>query len=372
LILERVYAPRPIPLERLYQVCCSLPLVAHSANQLSWDDCSGGSLKIRDLNNHRWADRYYYIPGGELSDLVTGADPYHIPHIQQLRYEQPQTPTVPAVVRLTDDCFFRLSYEIIIIVASYLPTVDALNVRYVSGSFTPIFYDRHFWASRFKSGAERSWVFEVHSWDKTCDLRWIYRQTSEKNSTVRTENRQRVLKLAQRAKKVLDLQWDDSHDLAVHSQTGLTWREAAGYLLPMVPTRLTRRHGESCQCFHEQQVSIDPGQLSHITFSSVQLGDHTYIAGMRLTLSQNPAVQLGYRTDNEFMVPIKCLTGFNVAVWPRGIRAIQCVCHEQSQSLWVGHMQGAPTTMRLLTSSPITVIKAGFDVSLRGFPIRRS
>jgi len=55
--------------------------------------------------------------------------------------------------------------------ASYLPTVDTLSLRRGSGSFIPVYYDLHFWASRFKSSAERSWVFEVLSWDNTYDLR---------------------------------------------------------------------------------------------------------------------------------------------------------------------------------------------------------
>ncbi|KAI2601706.1 F-box domain-containing protein [Hypoxylon sp. NC1633] len=362
-LLEKAYSPDPIPREKLFRVCSSLPFPSRGRG-LSWGDSHGGLVFI-DGDRYPWEDRYV---DRDLDSVLPTVryDPYHVSEILRLRYEEPQVPavSVPAVsgpARQIADCFSKLPLEIVILISAYLPTVDALNVRRVSVSFLPIFYSHQFWASRFGANADRSWLFESREWDKTYDLRWLYHRTNKEYRTRGMNNRERVWKLIQRTKKTLSLQRDESRASATAGVTNLKWREATGDLRPETRTGPLHGFDEGCRLFHEQQASISPGQLSHMAFSVIQLGETIHIAGIRLILSQDQTIQLGYRAESELIFPATLLVGFNLAVGSRGIQGLQCVFDDQSQSQWVGCPDEAPRTRRLTLSSPITAIKVGFD-----------
>ncbi|KAF2970831.1 hypothetical protein GQX73_g2783 [Xylaria multiplex] len=357
-LLEKAYSPEPVPRETLFRVYSSLPFPSLGRG-LSWGDSHGGLVFI-DNNRYPWEDRYI---DRALDSVLPAAryDPYHVPEILQLRYEEPQVPAVSGPLQHTADCFSKLPREVIILISLYLPTIDALNVRRASGSFLLIFYSRQFWASRFETNADRSWLFESWEWDKTCDRRWLYHRTNKAHRTEGINNRERVWKLIQRTQRTLSLQWDESYTSNIAHMTNVKWREATGDLRPKTRVGPLHGFGEGCRLFHEQHAIIPPNRLSHIAFSVIQLGETIYIAGIRLILSQGQAIQLGYRAENELIVSTTRLTGFNLAVGSRGIQGVQCVFDNQPLLQWAGCPEDAPRTRRLTLSGPIMAMKVGFD-----------
>jgi len=366
-LLEKAYFPEPIPCKALFEVCRSLPFPSEGTG-LSWGHDFGGFVFVDNQNRYPWEDRFADRDGDSAPCLAARNDPYRVPEIQQLPYEDPQAP--PAIsfsgpVTTMADCFAALPQEIRIAIASYLPTVDALSARRASGSFLSIFYSQQFWASRFRANADRSWLFESQEWDKICDWRWLYRRTNKAHCTGGMESRERVWKLIQRVQGTLCLRWTKSSVLssAIPNPANLRWLEATGDLRPETRTGLYHGFNEGCRLFREQHTSI-PGLLSQIAFSIIQLGDAEYIAGMRLIPSQGEALQLGYRAEGkELILKITFLAGFNLAVGSRGIQGIQCILDKRRTSQWFGCPHEAPRTRRLAVSGPITAIKAGFDVS---------
>ncbi|KAI0423605.1 F-box domain-containing protein [Xylaria sp. FL1042] len=364
-LLEKAYSAETIPYKALFEVCRSLPFPSEGTG-LSWGHDFGGLVSVDNQDRYPWEDRFVDRDGNSAPCLTARNNPYHVPEIQQLPYEDPQAPpaiSVSGPVSTTTDCFSVLPQEIRIEIASYLPTVDALNTRRASRSFLSIFYSQQFWASRFRADSDRSWLFESHNWDKTCDWRWLYRHTNKAHRTGGMQNRERIWKLIQRVKEILRLRWTKSIALssAIPNQTNLRWLEASGDLRPEMDIGPYRGFNEGCRLFHEQCFSI-PGLPCQIAFSIIQLGDAEYIAGIRLIPSQGEAIQLGYRAEGkELILNITFLAGFNLAVGSRGIQGIQCILDNGRTSQWFGCPHEAPRTRRLAASGPITAIKAGFD-----------
>ncbi|KAI1426684.1 F-box domain-containing protein [Xylaria sp. FL1777] len=359
-LLEKAYCPKPIPHETLFRVCSSLPYPSRGSG-LSWGNSHGG-LTFVGHHCYPWEDPYVER---DINSVLPSMryDPYHVPEILRLRHEEPQVPAVSGPMRQTTDCFLKLPEEIIILISLYLPTADALNVRRASGSFLPIFSSQQFWASRFETNADRSWLFESQEWDKTYDRRWLYHSTNKAHCTEGMNNRKRVWKLIQRIQRVLSLRWEETSASDIAGITGLRWQEATGDLRPETPRWRLHHFDEGCRLFREQHTPTPLGKLSHIAFSIIKLSATIYITGIRLILNQGQAIQLGYRAENEVIVPIHTaqLIGFKLAVGSRGIQGLKCVFDDQSQSQWVGCPDDAPRTQRLMLSSPITAIKAGFD-----------
>ncbi len=96
-----------------------------------------------DSSRHTWEGRY---SDRELDMVVSTArdNPYNVDEIPGLPHEEPQVLAVSGPRRQTADGFSKLPLESIIMISQYLPTVDALNVRQVSGYFLPIFYSQQF------------------------------------------------------------------------------------------------------------------------------------------------------------------------------------------------------------------------------------
>jgi hypothetical protein len=109
--------------------------------------------------------------------------------------------------------------------------------------------------------------------------------------------------------------------------------------------------------------------LSRIAFSVIQRveGGANYMAGLRLISAKDGDQQIGIRDEakeRSFAVTAYALRGFNVAVGERGIRALQVVCQDGTQSPWLGCPQNTPITERLVCTTRIVALDALFDVSL--------
>lgn len=184
-LLEKSCSPEPIPYKALFEVCRSLPFPSEGTT-ISWGHDFGGLVLVDSQDRYPWEDRFVERDGHSALYITARNDPYHVPEIQQHPYEDPQAP--PAIsssdpVTTVANCFSALPEEICITIASNLPTMDALNARRASRSFLSIFYSQQFWASRFETNADRSWIFESQEWGKAHDWIWLYRRTNKAHRT---------------------------------------------------------------------------------------------------------------------------------------------------------------------------------------------
>lgn len=352
-LLEQAYSPRPIPQSRLFEVCRSMPF-SDRVDCVTWGHDFGGLISA-DADSYPWEDLFV---DRELAFARNNL--YVVPEIQQLPYETPTWPDISKAMSKSADIFAKVPLEIITSVSLCLPTVDYLNARLALRSFYPVLYNQKFWASRFLPNADRSWVFESQNWKMTCDWLWYYRRTA--NGSPRMKNRERVWRIAEKVKEILCLEWIGPISYSINNVVDLNWLTAAGDLRPDT-LQPYQGFGGGCRQFHEEQVCIPAGQLSHLAISLIQLGDATYITGIRLLLIQGGVIRLGYMGHEERILNITYLTGFNVAVGSRGIQGIQCILDNDRESPWIGCPDNAPKTKRLRFVGPITGIKAAFDVS---------
>ncbi|KAK2597380.1 hypothetical protein QQS21_006004 [Conoideocrella luteorostrata] len=353
LLLEQAHSPALIPQRRLFDVCRSLPF-SDRMDCITWDHDYGG-LVSADNDSYPWEDLFV---DQELA--FASNNPYLVPEIEQLPNETPiLLEDIPMMISKSADIFARFPLEIITMISLYLPTVDYLNARLSLPSFYPVFYTQEFWASRFLLSADRSWVFESRNWEIACNWLWFYRRTA--NGSPSIKNRERVWRLVEKVKKILCLEWIEPISYSVTDDAANSnWLKAAGDLRPETNGPYQGFTG-GCRQFHEKHVYIPPDQLSHLAFSLIKPGNATYITGIKVILIQGEAIQLGYKADEERILNITCLTGFNVAVGSRGIQGIQCILDNDQESSWIGCPDTAPKTRRLGFVGPITSIKAAFD-----------
>lgn len=353
-LLEKALCPKPVPQQHLYEVCCSLPF-SRRLGCLTWGHYFGGLVSADD-NHYIWDDLY-------VARQLTFAkmDPYVVPEIPSLCCEAPLSLDISTVALKIPDMFTQLPLEIIILISQHLPTGDYLNARLASPSFHPVFYVQRFWASKFLPGGDRSWVFETWDWESPCDWRWLYRRTANVSSGMR--NRKRVWRLAEDLKRILLLQWREPIQNFVADDASNNWLEAAGDLLPATMRRQYHGFNRGCLQFHEKRVHIPPDQLSQLAFSLIRSGAITFITGIRFISIEGGDIQLGYISDEEHVLNMTSLKGFNLAVGSRGIQGIQCIIDDDRQTQWIGCPDEAPKTKHVRFGGPVTDIKAGFDVS---------
>ncbi|EPE28689.1 Mannose-binding lectin [Glarea lozoyensis ATCC 20868] len=363
-LLERVYGPDEIPSAALLEICKSLPLPL-LGDCIDWGHDFEGLFRPDDQVRYPWEDRSITLVDAD-SPIGRSArnDPYNVPEIAQLLGENPQAPPASNLLepaKVANDCFAALPEDVCFIIASNMPTVDALKLRHASASFWPIFRSQQFWGLKFKASGERSWLCESQKLDKSYNWLWLYHRTNRAQRSEKLQNRRRIWKLVEQIRESLDFERTNL-PLTFCSDPNLAnmrWLEVTGDIRPEREEPYTGFF-EGCRLLYEQQTSIHPS-LSEIEFSFVPLGSVSYVAGIRLLSSSCEAIQLGYRAHRSERVNIKSLIGFNLVVGSRGIQAVQCIVNNSEVSKWFGCLSDAPTTRRLTLSAPITAVKAGFD-----------
>ncbi len=409
-LVVQAYYPSPVPLERLFQVLDSLPIV-FTGGSINWGHDYGGLALLRGSKedyfpwDERFADRLF--PDG-WSDTPYSVSPLALSEAEGILAETPQDPpsqplaqsgiASPLPPSCGRDIFSSLPEELCTAIAAFLPTADVLSARLASRSFWNMFDSQQFWASRFRGlTSERSWLFEAaQELERTGgtrrrDWRWLYHRTTDAHLGPAAKNRKRVWGLIQHVAEILELSWswnDMPSDLPPlwtppplpeEASPGPSWILVGGSL---------RGFGEDFSPLEQgfikrlniQRVAIPADGISHITASTVRLGGSTYIAGLAFTAASGHVLRLGYRAAavrDEPSVRLEglSLTGFNLAVGTGGIHALQCVSGGDSinhSSSWLGCSEDAPRTERLsrVASAPAMVLEFGFDVRepLPAFP----
>ncbi|TDZ14321.1 hypothetical protein Cob_v012750 [Colletotrichum orbiculare MAFF 240422] len=215
-VLAKAFHPRPVPKTRLYDVCNSLPFPMNGTS-LSWGHDYDGPVAVDNEHHFPWEDRYADRDYAEPYPAFT-ENPYDVSEAETVLAEAVESPPnrilpAPASKQQSQDLFHTLPRELRWLVAMYLPTHDALNLRLASPVFWDIFDSQQFWASRFAGDSARSWLFEARNNTQFRDWRWLYRRTSDARIGLGLQNRVRVWKLAQRIVDMLDFRWVDTGEV---------------------------------------------------------------------------------------------------------------------------------------------------------------
>ncbi|KND91480.1 hypothetical protein TOPH_03696 [Tolypocladium ophioglossoides CBS 100239] len=378
-LADEVFSPHPVPHTTLFEICECLPApLAYTG--LSWGHDYGGLLTINDVDFYPWEDRVEKRVPTDAQVLVAREDPRHVDELKLLIREQPQAPPIrlsstAQTVTGDEDCFGALPVEIRLLIACSLSTADAANLRLASRAFTFVFQDGQFWASRFTTSGDRSWIFEAPEWvrdaeasNRQLDWRWLYHRTNATNCSQGVRNRQRVWTLLQDMREALSLQWMGSpvpfKAWLVSSQ--LKWAEVTANIHP--GDLRNESFNEGCRISSKLKVSIPRATLRLEVFL-VRLGRDEHVAGLRFISNQEETLSLGYRGERKQVVWLHgALSGFELAMGSRGVQGIQCVFDDGGRSPWVGCRDNLPRTRRLVSPGCIVAVEAGFDVGHASTP----
>ncbi len=373
-LLEAALQPASVPLQRLSDVCSSLP-VPRKCRAPSWGHDFGGVVVVDKTAHFSWEDRYEN-PKWPEPDPVFGKNPYQVLGVDRLLAEAPQQP--PAVTQparppqaLALDCFSVLPGELCAAIAMLLPTADVLRARLASRAFWPVFYIQQFWASRFMlppPAGNRSWLFETRRVQSSRDWRWLYRRTNDVYLSPGLRNRRRIWGLIEQVLDLLALVWRElppslpkvwSLDSALSPNeyrvevSGLLWT-------PSEPGDHQFHNG--CRLFRTQCIAI-PDALARLSVYMVAVSDERYIVGMSLVTVDGDSIRLGYSSSSGHSIELSQIWGFRLAMGSRGLQALQCITGPAgSESPWLGFPDDVPRTERLVVADRVAGLELGFDV----------
>ena len=365
----------PVSLQRLLDVCNSLPIPPECLS-LSWGHDSGGVAIADHINYFPWEDRYGIRELGREQHPVFSKNPYHTPGVDRILAEDPEqppafeqaAPSVSSQALTTTDCLASLPEQLCTAIAIYLPTADVFRARLASRAFWPVFYSQQFWASRFKSSTDRSWLVEARN-SSSRDWRWLYRRTNDAHISPGLCNRRRIWGLLQQVLDSQALVWRELPPtlpprwLPDPVLRGADYRTEATGLLWRDGQKAGSKFHNGCQVFRTQSIAV-PDTLGRLSVFTIAFGDGQYIVGMSLSSTAGDSVHLGYRFPSQHSVELTQLRGLRLAMGSRGLRALQCITGpEDSEHPWLGSPDDAPQSERLAVNDHIVGLDVGFDVS---------
>ncbi|KAI1872799.1 uncharacterized protein JN550_003673 [Neoarthrinium moseri] len=369
-------------IQALFHLCRSQPI---NLGTMDWGHDYGG-LFCRTPESHE------LLPGEDTqlqtpqsSDRLFHCDPFHIP---QLTAQAHTSGALPGIEPVRQHCsrdqgsanrdvdpFHRFPLEIATDILVLLQSADVASLRLASRSFANRPLLDCFWRSRFCAGQEFAHLFEYAS-SKHTPARELFETARSIRHLPAVNNRRRVWSLA-------------------------------SFLASLIESRLgaSRCDGTPCQSFFEPDANPEKGKWlvaqgtvsdakTHLTFtegsrplfnrllspgalaaagcvSFICIGDRRYVTGFRLTQHGGGMLQFGYRQPEQETkiiwpgdIPQSIsLSGIEVALDPRGIRALRYLTSCGRCSNWVGEHEGLPKA-RLVSidaDHPLQTLKGGFD-----------
>lgn len=272
----------------------------------------------------------------------------------------------------SNDCFKMLPWEIREAIANNLTTRDALALRESSRSFVPLLESPTFWASRFKPGADRGFLFEKTSTAEARDWFTLYRRTSRNQSPPGLKNRIRIWNLIDHIYHLVKMSLDDGVPRLtapiMHSDK-LRVVEAAANIVQPSPDEIYDVFSDGCRFFKTQSASI-PQDLLSVELSFVEHEDYYHLTGLSFDSGCGKTLRLGYASSHTMIYNAQTfggLKGLILAIDDRGIRAVQIVRGDRNRSNWFGSPKGTPVTERLAVMDTTQPIHIGVDVSSQVF-----
>lgn len=392
-LLRQFWHPRPIPLRRLWDVACSCPVGEDGCVVWGPDFNYAGAAFVKSA--FPWQEAVIY--DGQKRERRP-QDPWTIPELikylnnsnrdqstdqenmkrrhkrsrgNKRRPAKSRQTTVAVCKEVVSNVFSRLPLEMLEHILSYTPTDDVQSLSRASKKLRtiPSSLGQVFWASRFQPPFECAWVFEAQTYEGSLDWKSLY-FAMKKVPSPKLQNRRRIWRLIEWLSGILALEW--SHDTTILSlgdhEEKKEWIEVHGMLEARDESATERE--ESDIRFEQGHIKLYsqctklPAQLKRITIFMAEVGSTTYITGLQFTTKAGPEICLGYLGGTKCSLETTGVHGFTVAVGSRGIQALQFLAPGGQLSNWFGDPDGIPMTRRLMAYTPITALKAGFDVRI--------
>ncbi|KID67149.1 F-box domain containing protein, partial [Metarhizium hybridum] len=365
-LLDQTSCPQPVSLGRLFGLFESLTFPHENVFWLLNSGFQDGAfLHTNHKDHYPWEGHFEYLSKDSELWHIANQDPYRVSEIKRLLTKQKGRPqwasrAIPYRQPAANDCFALLPETLCLTIASLLPTVDVLRARQASRGFVSVYYNKHFWRSRFSATGERSWLFESQKWGPSLDWRSIYRRTTRRQCSPGLRNRARIMSLIQQVLEVLSSKWTEAPSSPTPYQGTAKWLEASANLNESI---LVAGLTKCCRQIQEIEASL-PTAPYQLAFSTTRLDNVQYIAGIRIRRqSPDRDACLGFSTHGQeiYLDITETILGFNLAAGATGIQAIHCVLKNGKTLGWIGNPSDLPKTQRLVVSTSIKSIKAGFD-----------
>lgn len=271
-------------------------------------------------------------------------------------------------------------------IATYLSTVDFLNLRLCSRAMADIFEDQTFWKTRFFIHGDRGYLaFLTEGIQRARDWRLLYRCThdlSKLHPELRTRRQHWRHNRWLRDVCIMTREQNLLLHARVDNTKSLQWQKASGKLSCHRRTRgllnaVNRKLCSTCFTKHEPLTQSVPFSRAVVGLAISVLSDsrsdpdpeNTFVAGLELIYpSDMPNTVLGYRLPgNQIMIDLQArpLRGFEVMIGEGGVRAILPLFNTMSD--WIGKpIDGSDDfcgPVRISTDNEILALSADFDVS---------
>ena len=370
-LLLKASLPGGISLRRLILVWESLP-IPKGHGRTEWGHSYGGLRTIDFGDVYPWTEFFVDRLSEQLRHMGVGNSPFNesvlAPETLVGGAPTPLTENI-AWFPNTQDPFSRLPWELLEVIALYLPTTTALDLRLASRSFVPLFSSFQFWRSRFHPDGERGFLFEVrdHIAQMTANsLAYVYRETRNSLRPPPVKNYERVWGLTRMLAPLIEPEgliatFTDNVSLMpsekwIRLASTASNKRSTPYKSPD-PTRV-------CSV-NSTELSLEEPTSNYVKvgIAVADAGEWDYITGIKFIDDRGNEKVAGYGFKiREVRYNLQGFLGFRVAMGSGGVRALQ-VIDQQGDKQWAGRIEGMPQSDKLVVDRPVASIMVEMDVS---------
>ncbi|KFY49978.1 hypothetical protein V496_09679 [Pseudogymnoascus sp. VKM F-4515 (FW-2607)] len=280
-----------------------------------------------------------------------------------------------------NDPFSALPFEILELIVVKLTLEDVSQLKLASQIYAKLVLPDIFWHSRFRRGGEFEYLFESMKFGLQCKgrSRSVFLKAKELQDHPQMRSRKRVVTLAWALLELVDRRGRISCSTLDSPPSLLGLLESTAPLDPqkwvtasrsLLPPDVNFDHGT--RCLYRLTVGV-PSKGTSIFISTIEIFGLLYISGTRFEQQNGESTYVGYiHSQNETLItwadprPV-CITGFQLAQDPRGIRGIAIESAAGVLSNWVGEYVGIPRRRLVPRGSKrdqsyeIALLQGGFD-----------
>ncbi|KAH6974345.1 hypothetical protein BKA56DRAFT_675787 [Ilyonectria sp. MPI-CAGE-AT-0026] len=371
-----------VDIQDLFHVCRSQPI---SISAIDWGHKYGSICdREREQGTLYVGEEAPFLLTQQICDMGK-LDPFDIPTFKEIFHSQRNQDagildlqSRPSEQPAKLDSFSSLPREILSQIVCMVGSMDVLNLRLASRTYSSMPLPDRFWRSRFELGGEFEDVGEVAfrvmspgSWKS------MYNGMRLIESSPEIGNLKRVWKHTNQLRGLLQQreQAGYCHGTTVRSffepdaqAMDMDWVTASGNLLEHKGQGAFKEGSMALWC---RAVTM-PATCGAVSISYATILEKTYISGIKIDRINKEQIKLGFIHPEQEAIPDwgndkggqEKLAGFHLAIDARGIRGIRILSASGSLSAWVGDYRGIARRNLVLSSSELVAIghiKAGFD-----------